>query len=144
MQVVRISDVYKQQVEYDRIVTWDDVMRHPRMPEDIARAISEWDIVVPSPTGSGSVYNTRDKTWTHTPLGSLRASNHWNWRDKRANGAIACPTDRPIQNTENWAIGIWTGTEYKLLRSSPQCGPKSARSIKEAQRVLLNNNGCKA
>jgi hypothetical protein len=85
------------------------------MPQEMIDEIVAWEIKCKSPF-SHSYYNVRagEKTWDDTPLGSLRISDHWNFK---ANGKVHCPTDRPVANNARWTLAQWDGEQYVVLRS---------------------------
>jgi hypothetical protein len=49
------------------------------MPLDVRKELLKWSTVNRSPY-SFSFYNSNDISWSHKPEGSLRISNHWNFR----------------------------------------------------------------
>lgn len=85
------------------------------MPQEMIDEIISWEIKCKSPF-SHSYYNVTagEKTWDFTPLGSLRLSDHWNFK---AHGRIHCPTDREVENNRNWTLAQWDGDQYVILRS---------------------------
>lgn len=107
------------------------------MPQAIRDVIDSWEIACKSPH-SHSYYNVREgeKTWEITPLGSLRVSDHWNFG---AHGAVHCPTDVPVRNDVNWALGQYDGEKYVLLLVLPRL-KTTALTDEEAERLLSPRN----
>lgn len=97
-----------KQIIHENNIPW-------HMPEELILEIMSWKVGCKSPYGH-SYYNLKpgEKGWKHTPLGSLRISDHWNFR---SNGEIHCPTDRKVTNKSKWSLGQWDGSKYIILKS---------------------------
>jgi hypothetical protein len=103
------------------------------LPQELRDEIAGWPIVSQSPF-SDSFYNvpSGEKTWTHTPEGSLRISDHWNFP---ARDMLNCPTDVPVRNGW-WSLGRWENDHYKILTSIPK-RPLADYSDEEAKHLNL-------
>jgi hypothetical protein len=104
------------------------------MPSELADKIAaEWKVVFPSPFGS-SLYDTPDKTWGHTPEGSLRVSDHWNFRNKKYRNQLPkgqivhCPTDRPPIE-DGWTLARFENGVYVILEEWPRRLARSRREV---------------
>lgn len=87
------------------------------MPVEIKDAVMSWAKATKSPY-SQSYYNLApgEKDWGKTPIGSLRASDHWNFVAKQSRH---CHTlVRPVP-PRTWSIGQWNGDCYVILMSIP-------------------------
>jgi hypothetical protein len=89
-----------------------------QMPLEFIQEIESWPVVHQSPY-SNSYYNLRtgEKTWDHTPEGSLRISDHWNFP---AHGSIHCRTDRPVRMRKWWTLAQWRQDRYIVLKTLPR------------------------
>lgn len=84
-----------------------------KMPRSIEKEIQKWGTVRKSPYGN-SFYNTKGKTWEHTPEGSLRVADHWNFVSEGEKHAV---TDRPIKNNTHWTIAKFSKEKYRVIKS---------------------------
>ena len=93
------------------------------MPKEFAAEIGKWDAVAKSPY-SDSFYNSNDISWDGKPDGSLRISNHWNFRSSMDDGKTHCKTNVPVENEKTWALGRWNAEkdEYEILKVLPAVG----------------------
>jgi hypothetical protein len=85
-----------------------------KIPVHFIEMIKSWPEASKSPY-SNSFYNlaTGKKDWGHTPEGSLRISDHWNFKSE---GEIHCPTDRPAKNNgSQWCLAQWRDGLYVIL-----------------------------
>ena len=64
------------------------------MPQELRNEINSWEYVSKSPY-SHSFYNMAGKSWSNTPEGILRISDHWNFHSR---GEIHCQTTTPDDN----------------------------------------------
>jgi hypothetical protein len=85
-------------------------------PTEFAKEVQSWPIINKSPY-SFSLYDTKEKTWEHTPVGSKRVSDHWAFQVGDSNKKH-CPTDRKVP-FRVWALGVWNGKVYNIKRMLP-------------------------
>lgn len=114
MKIIRLKDIIPD-AEFNSVVSFGAIYRTDSMPDSIAEYISKnWEICIGSPSGSGSIYNTYEKTWKYTPEGSMRAADHWNFVTQKNPGKISCPTNIDVP-TNHWALGVWKNNVYEIL-----------------------------
>jgi hypothetical protein len=95
----------------DRI-EFNDIPFNASFPDELKAIIAEWPGIWKSPY-SLSLYDTGDKDWGYTPLGSLRVSDHWNFMDDL--GRRHCPTrgEQPLRN--HWALARFEDGKYVII-----------------------------
>jgi hypothetical protein len=113
-------------------IAFQDVPFNASFPEEMKAIVAQWDGIWKSPY-SLSLYNTPDKTWDHTPLGSLRVSDHWNFPSAYSE-KIHCPTRGERPHNGWWTLAQWDGEAYVVLatyqRVNSRRDRKAARAAK--------------
>jgi hypothetical protein len=114
-------------------IAFQDIPFNASFPEELKAIVAQWTSIHKSPY-SLSLYNTPDKTWDHTPLGSLRVSDHWNFKDSTGSKKIHCPTRGERPRNGAWTLAEWDGEAYVVLatyqRVSSRRDRKAARAAK--------------
>ncbi len=80
------------------------------MPAELKEELLSWSILHKSPH-SNSFYNV-EKDWGETPIGTIRVSDHWNYK---SGGKLHAPIKR-ARGRSTWTMAIWTGEEYEILK----------------------------
>jgi hypothetical protein len=98
------------------------------LPEEAQRMILSWNVVGKSPY-SDSYYSTDEKSWTHTPHGVYRISDHWNFRSRGAEHA---------QTTEHVQDGPFRLAQYDANTGkwTPQRSWAKAEQVYDTGEVL--------
>jgi len=101
------------------------------MPYPLQLYIKSWGRYYVSPY-SESYYKLAGQSWTHTPIGQTRVSDHWNFY---AQGYLHAPTDKKIP-PDTWAVGIWDGKMYRIKYIVKKYEPQSPvyKPIKEVKK----------
>ena len=86
------------------------------MPSALREIITSWPDATKSPY-SNSYYSSSEKSWDYTPVGCLRASDHWTFRSRKSPDPkkVHCPLDRKITDG-SWVLARWNGTKYITQR----------------------------
>ncbi|WP_052356687.1 hypothetical protein [Faecalimicrobium dakarense] len=83
------------------------------MPKQVIEEINKFENIVKSPY-SDTYYNTSDISWTHKPEGSLRISDHWNFKSR---GETHCQLDYTHEYIEGyWILGKYINGKYHVLK----------------------------
>lgn len=86
------------------------IMNSKKLNDKLNKILKKWEVVNKSPY-SNSFYNTNDISWGSKPEGSLRISDHWNFRTQ---GELHCETT--CGTTEGWYLGVYTNGKYELIK----------------------------
>lgn len=119
----------------DRI-EFQDIPFNKNVPQAIKDIVATWDEIYKSPY-SLSLYDTDGKSWDHTPEGSLRVSDHWNFEAGVIETRIHCPTrgERPKKGW--WTVARWEDGAYTVLSSfypvNTRKDRRAARKLKESE-----------
>ena len=100
-----------------------DYLRQTQFPIELIQEISKWGLIHKSPYGLSFYNATVD--WGSKPHGSLRISDHWNFKSK---GIFHCETTTHVPDKTHWAIGQYDETikkyviikVYKASRTQPK------------------------
>jgi len=84
------------------------------MPKALRNKLDTWGLVSQSPY-SFSYYDKPGKSWSHTPEGVLRISDHWNFS---SGGTMHMRTDVPVE-PDMWTLARYEGGTWKVLESLP-------------------------
>ena len=111
-----------------------------QIPVKFRDLMMDWEILIKSPY-SHSYYNMYGKTWTETPLGITRVSDHWNFKNNIYNRNIQCPTDIKVEN-KKWSMGTWDGEKFIISDTLPKETEENHREwmeIMKFERKLFNS-----
>jgi hypothetical protein len=124
----------------DRLA-WALVVQTMPLNEDLFAILLGWPLIAKSPYGA-SFYDTPDKRWDHTPLGSRRISDHWDF--KNTSPGRNCPSRMPRTGHKvgaRWACGTWDGEAYVIAYADPFVHSKTVSRdgqtlLRRHQRIL--------
>ena len=97
------------------------------IPAELSLEMANWDYRSKSPY-SFSFYNMPGKSWTHTPEGILRVSDHWNFESRGEKHAV---TDRPVENGTHWTLAEYRDGVYHVLKTIPRTGANTQKDTVE-------------
>ena len=106
-------------------ISFDQVPWNSTVPPQIKAIVAEWDGIWKSPY-SLSLYDTGDKDWDHTPEGSLRVSDHWNFRDSE--GRLHCEVRGQQPRRGFWAVARFEDGAYVILEQHRMVNSRRERS----------------
>jgi hypothetical protein len=97
------------------------------IPISIIEKMKEWDLIYKSPY-SNSFYNSAEVTFSHKPHGTLRVSNHWNFKSTRDNKKHSCT--KQLIEEDFWGIGVFDAESktYEIIHKE-----KSPKKILDEQ-----------
>lgn len=115
-------------------ITFSDIPFNASFPEEMKALVAEWDGVWMSPY-SLSLYNTGDKGWDYTPEGSLRVSDHWNFKDSE--GRLHCPTRGQPHRRGHWALARYEDGAYVILKQYRMANPRNERKARRKAKGII-------
>lgn len=82
-------------------------------PKEVLDEIDKFEYVNKSPY-SKSCYNSKDIDWNYKPEGSLRISDHWNFKSRGEKHCLLAETDEFINNY--WMLARYENGKYNILK----------------------------
>lgn len=83
------------------------------MPKEVIEEINKFEKIVKSPY-SDTYYNTSDISWDYKPEGSLRISDHWNFKSRDEVHCQLYHTQEYIE--EYWILAKYINGKYHVLK----------------------------
>ena len=118
----------KNDSEFDKYkdIFWRTINPKGRMPLEASIDISKWDVVNSSPY-SASYYNSNNIGWSSKPEGSLRLSDHWNFKTDDYSG-IHCKLKGIDGYQQNrWILAKYHNGEYEIIKEYPSREPRDTQ-----------------
>lgn len=115
-------------------IAFKNIPFNASFPEELKGIVAEWPEIYKSPY-SLSLYNTGDKDWNHTPEGSLRVSDHWNFRDSE--GRLHCRTRGLRPKKGLWALARFTDGAYVVISIYNRANPRRARALARKRKGII-------
>ena len=115
-------------------IAYEDIPFNSTVPAEVRAWVREWDGVWMSPY-SLSLYDTGEKGWDHTPEGSLRISDHWNFKDSE--GRMHCRTQGEKPRRGHWCLAVFEDGAYTILKQAKMInGRRDRRRVRKAKGIL--------